>query len=86
MRTREEGAIPMEDRAMIEKHLALAEVHVAQGEGHIARQREIVAKMERDSNVDAAETARQLLATFEMTQRSHVGDRDRLRAELAACK
>jgi hypothetical protein len=33
MRTREEGAIPIEYRAMIEKHLALAEVHVAQGEG-----------------------------------------------------
>jgi hypothetical protein len=76
----------MEDRAMIERHLALAEGHAIRGEGHIARQREIVAEMERDGHVDAAETARELLATFEETQKSHVEDRDRLRAELAACK
>lgn len=76
----------MEDRAMIERHLALAEEHVVQGEGHITRQREIVGEMERDGHVDAAQAARELLVTFEMTQRSHLGDRDRLRAELAAYK
>jgi hypothetical protein len=76
----------MEDRAMIIRHLAMAEGHVIQGESHIARQKEIVAELERDGRVEAAETARELLATFELTQKSHVEDRDRLRAKLAASK
>lgn len=71
---------------MIEQHLAQAEGHVTLGERHIARQKEIVAEMERDGHVDGAETARDLLATFETTQRSQVENRDRRRAELAACK
>lgn len=71
---------------MIERHLAQAEAHVAQGEVHLARQREIVSELERDGHDEAALTARDLLATFEQTQQSHVEDRDRLREELAACK
>jgi len=74
----------MEDRASIERFLARAEAHVVQGEKHVARQKEIIAGLERDGHEDASRTARELLATFEMTQEAHVGDRDRLRAELAA--
>jgi hypothetical protein len=74
----------MDERAMLERHLALAEAHVIQGVGHLARQREIVAELERDGHADAAQNARDLLATFEMTQKSHVGDRDRISAEIAA--
>ena len=71
---------------MIERHLAQAEAHVLQGEEHIARQREIVAEMERDGHEGAARTARNLLATFELAQESHLLDRSRLRQELAALK
>jgi hypothetical protein len=74
----------MDERGMIERHLAQAQTHVIQGEGHIARQKVILADMERDGHEDAAYQARELLATFELTQQSHVRDRDRLRAELAA--
>jgi hypothetical protein len=74
----------MDERAMVVRHLAQAEEHVLLGASHIARQKEIVAELERDGHADAAITARDLLATFETTQASHVTDRDRLRAELAA--
>jgi hypothetical protein len=50
------------------------------------RQKEIVAEMENDGHADAAQSARELLATFEWTQQSHLADRDRARAELANCK
>ena len=76
----------MEDRAMIERHLAQAEEHVTLGESHIVRQKQIVADMERDGHVEAAQIARELLETFESTQESHLGDRDRLRADLSACR
>ncbi len=79
-------AFAMEHRKMTHQHLALAEDHVALGADHIARQKEIVTEMERDGHEDAAATARELLATFETPQRSHVEERNRLRAELAACK
>jgi len=73
----------MDERLMIERHLAQAETHVVQGESHLARQKEIVAELERDGHEEAAQAARDLLATFELTQQSHVEDRDRLREELA---
>jgi HEAT repeat protein len=73
----------MEERAMIERHLTQAEGHVALGERHIARQIEIVAELERDGHEQTAIAARELLAMFEQTHKSHVEDRDRLRAELA---
>ena len=71
---------------MIERHLAQAEAHVAQGDAHLVQQGKIVAELERDGHDEAAVAARALLATFELTQKAHVADRDRLRAELAACK
>jgi hypothetical protein len=74
----------MTERAIIERHLAQAETHVVQGDEHIARQKEIVAELGGDGHEEAAQKARELLKTFEMTQRAHVKDRDRLRAELAA--
>jgi hypothetical protein len=55
----------MEERAMIERHLAQAEGHVALGESHIARQIQIVTELERDGHEQTAIIARQLLATFE---------------------
>ncbi len=76
----------MMDRALIEQHLAQAERHVAEGEGQIARQKETVSELERDEHVKAAQKARELLAVFELAQETLVGDRDRLLAELAACK
>jgi len=76
----------MEDRGMIERHLAQAEMHVIQGETRLGRQREVVAELERDGQHEAAQTARELLATFETAQQSNLDDRDRLRAELAALK
>jgi hypothetical protein len=48
------------------------------------RQIEIAPELERDGHEMAAETARELLLTFQKTQVSQVTDRDRLRAELAA--
>jgi hypothetical protein len=74
----------MDEYAMVKRHLEQAEEHVVCGEAHIAHQKTIVAELERDGHVQAAATARALLATFEDTQLSHVQDRDRLRAELAA--
>ena len=74
----------MDERAMIVRHLTQAEAHVVQGEEHIARQVETIARLERDHIADAAQkTARKLLATFEVSQESHLKDRARLRAELA---
>jgi hypothetical protein len=74
----------MEDRAMVERHLAEAEAHVAKGQEHVARQIEIVGELERGGHERAAQAARDLLATFELTQAASIGDRDRLRAQLAA--
>jgi hypothetical protein len=46
----------------------------------------IVAELERDGHDATAERARALLVTFETIQITHMMDRDRLRAELAAFK
>lgn len=70
------------DKAMIRDHLAQAEEHVALGLTHIAKQHAIIAHLERDG-IDAT-LARDLLATFEDMQKSHVADRDRLAKELWA--
>jgi hypothetical protein len=74
----------MEDRAMVERHLAQAEIHVANGHEHVIRQRQILARLEEGGHEGAAQAARDLLATFELTQEASIGDRDRLRAQLAA--
>ena len=55
-------------------HLAQAESHVALGQRHIARQKEILSDLERDGHDNAAQTARELLATIELSQRAHVTD------------
>jgi hypothetical protein len=70
------------DRDVLRLHLELAERHVAEGERHLARQREIVAELAGDGH-DLA-SAKSLLAQFEAMQRSHIEDRDRIRAELDA--
>jgi hypothetical protein len=72
------------DRWMVERHLAQAERHVAQGESHIARQREII--LDLASGGHDLKEAKALLAQFEDTQSSHIADRDRIRAELAALR
>ena len=53
---------------------------MAQGIEHVARQRELVAKLERDGHptFQAVET----LAQFEELLGLHIADRDRLRREL----
>jgi hypothetical protein len=70
------------DREMIARHLALAEEHVRFGEEHLASQRAVVANLETTGG-QTLDTARDVLTTFESTQRSHVDDRARLRRELA---
>jgi hypothetical protein len=74
----------MEDRAMLERHLAQAERHVSDGEHTVARQREIVAKLVKDGH--DSRMAQELLTQFEQSQAIHVADRDRIRSELAASK
>ncbi|HEV2549835.1 MAG TPA: hypothetical protein VGU20_21160 [Stellaceae bacterium] len=63
------------DRATVLGHLQRAKEHVAQGERHIRRQQEIIQQLQ-DHGHDT-ELARELLATFEQLQVSHLADRDR---------
>jgi hypothetical protein len=57
----------MQSRA--ESPLEEAERHVREGEGKIARQKEILAKLERDDHVAIAYDGRHLLALMQQTQR-----------------
>ena len=66
------------DREQTLQHLAEAEHHVAIGADHVARQRELIARLQRDGH-DAAQ-AKQLLEQFEQLQQMHIADRDRLLA------
>jgi hypothetical protein len=68
------------DRQTLLDHLASAERHVSDAEIHIARQRELVAKMERDGHETGL--ARSLLLKFEELLAIHMADRERLRGEL----
>lgn len=69
---------------MLEEHLAQAERHVIEGENHIARQRQIIGRLARGTgNLKLAED---VLAKLEITQATHIANRDRLRAERAAMK
>ena len=70
-------------RNLLLEHLDQARRHVAEGAEHVVRQRELVARMERDGH-DTAE-ARRLLGQFEEMQALHVADRDRIEDELARC-
>jgi len=69
------------DRATIEQHLTLAEKHVAQSIAHVARQRELVAKLEREGHDTLLAT--DTLAQFEGLLDLHIADRDRLRRALS---
>jgi len=71
----------MDKKSMLLDHLAQARRHIAEGELHVARQRELVAKLERDAH--DARQARQTLNQFEELQQLHLADRDRLEKELA---
>jgi len=69
------------DRAILLERFSMARRHVATGERNIARQREIVAKLERDGH--NAQEAKWLLASFEEIQNLHIAHRDRLEKALA---
>jgi hypothetical protein len=66
---------------MLKRHLAEAEEHIAVGEKNLARQRELIAKLERDKH-DTAQ-ARALLDQFEELQSMHLADRERILRELS---
>ncbi len=60
-----------------------AERLVAQGNENISRQREIIARLERE-NSDIVSTARNALASMEAVQAVYLADRDRLKEVLRA--
>jgi hypothetical protein len=70
----------MIDRKLWHEHLAQADRHVAEGKQQVARQREIVAKLERDGHNAAA--PRDLLRLFEEMQAMYIADRDRILKDL----
>jgi hypothetical protein len=67
------------DREAILRRLAEAEERVELGEHNLTRQREIIARLDRDG-FDAS-GARMLLLQFEEAQALHLAERDRLRKE-----
>jgi hypothetical protein len=75
-------------RAMLLDHLAYVERHISDGERHHLRQREIVDELERHGrgNSQTAKMAREILATFEMSQTQHLNDRAHLLLELRQIK
>jgi hypothetical protein len=70
------------DRALLEKALAAADQHVADGELHIIKQRECVVRLE--SRGADTSMAKDVLDTFEQSQRLHIADRDYILRALAA--
>ena len=50
-----------------ESHLEETERHIREAKAHIARQEKIVAELERDNHVGAAERARRILTTLRET-------------------
>jgi hypothetical protein len=62
--------------------LTIAERHVLEGARHIGKQKQIIAKLERDGH--DATTARNTLEVFEEAQELHIADRARLLRELSA--
>jgi len=65
------------NRATLRDHLAYVERHIRDSERHLARQREIVAELERHGHGHSrtAQTARDILVSFEMAQSAHLNDR-----------
>jgi hypothetical protein len=72
------------DRAMVLEHSQLAKRHVRGGAARTARQRELLARLERDGH-DTKE-GRCLLDNFEETQRMFLADLDRILDEFEKLK
>ena len=68
------------DRKMELDHLAIAEQAVALGDRHILREEQMIADLDRAGH-DTTQ-ARELLATYRLTQAEHVAHRNRLLAML----
>jgi len=68
------------DRILLLDRLGQAERHIREGERHILRQREIIDELERHGRgqTRTASMAREILLSFEMTQSTHIADRERL--------
>jgi hypothetical protein len=64
-------------RSVLLGHLAQVERHIRDGERHLLIQRRIVDELERHGrgNSQTANIARDLLASFEMSQSAHLNDR-----------
>jgi hypothetical protein len=67
-------------RSILLVHLAHVERHIRDGERHLSRQRVIVDELERHGrgNSQTANIARDLLASFEMSQSAHLNDQAHL--------
>jgi hypothetical protein len=78
---RERSSSALWDRTAILERFSMARRHVAMGARHIARQREIVARLERDGH-DSLDSKR-LLGYFEELHNMHIAHRDRLERVLA---
>jgi len=70
----------MNNRVMLEDHLAATERLLAEGERHVAYLRELVDQMERDGHDTAQAT--QLLKEFEEVVAVHIAERNRMRYAL----
>ena len=69
------------DRATIISYLQAAEEHVANVELEIANQRNMISSLRRNGQDTSSASAQ--LRVMEQTHMQYVGDRDRLREELA---
>jgi len=67
-------------QSFILHHLAAVERHIRDGERHLFHQREIVEELERHGrgHTRTAKMARDILASFEMAQSTHLNDRAHL--------
>lgn len=72
------------DKAFLEHSLHQARDHVTRGERSIARQKAVIRELGRDGH--DTWRAEQILATFEITQKLHIEDRDRLVREIAGLR
>src|SRR5215472_6956160 len=76
------------NRILLLDRLGQAERHIREGERHILRQREIIDELERHGRgqTRTANMAREILLAFEMTQSTHIADRERLIERLLAMR
>jgi hypothetical protein len=68
------------DRQTILNHLDLAERHILEGEHCLLKQRELIARLDRDGH--DTNQARLILTTMQVTQSLHYDDRQRILREL----